>query len=227
MLKAIDLFCCAGGATKGLQRAGFHVTGVDIKPRKNYCGDAFIEADALEVPLDGYDFIWASPPCQKFSTTRTLHTNEYPDLIEPTRRRLVDSGIDYTIENVNGAPLLRGAIMLCGTMFGLKVFRHRWFECSRMILVPPHFQHNGTCDSPDTRRVGRGSRFGGRNGFVTVAGNNFNRLAGMAAMNIDWHMTQNECAEAIPPAYSEFIARAFLEQRGSLDHHPSLRKEAK
>jgi N6-adenosine-specific RNA methylase IME4 len=30
-LRALDLFCCAGGVTKGLQQAGFHVTGVDIR----------------------------------------------------------------------------------------------------------------------------------------------------------------------------------------------------
>jgi DNA (cytosine-5)-methyltransferase 1 len=57
--RALDLFCCAGGATKGLQQAGFHVTGVDIKPQRHYCGDEFHQADALEFPLT-YD----CPECQ-------------------------------------------------------------------------------------------------------------------------------------------------------------------
>ena len=58
MLKALDLFCGAGGATKGLQMAGFHVTGVDIKSQPRYCGDCFRIADAMRYPIDGFDFIW-------------------------------------------------------------------------------------------------------------------------------------------------------------------------
>ena len=152
--RALDLYCGAGGATKGLQRAGFHVTGVDIKPQKRYCGDSFIEADALSFLdwPDQCDFIWASPPCQAHSALRSLHPGrEYLDLIPETRRRLVESGIPYVIENVPGAPLGETGclIMLCATMFGLQtkdgtgeVRRHRLFECSFSIPLRPACQHN-------------------------------------------------------------------------------------
>ena len=170
-LRALDLFCGGGGATKGLQRAGFHITGVDIRPQKRYCGDRFFQADALTFPLDTcsrcrrvmdfgcdcglqqpWDLIWASPPCQAHTALRSLHPErEYPDLIPETRRRLVESGIPYVIENVPGAPLGETGclIMLCATMFGLRtkdgtgeVRRHRLFECSFSIPLRPACQHN-------------------------------------------------------------------------------------
>ena len=145
MRRPLDLFCCAGGATKGLQRAGFHVTGIDIKPQPRYCGDAFIQADALKPPVDlrRFDFIWASPPCQAFTALRNLQRNqhgpkEYPNLIPQTRAMLLAAGVPYSIENVEGAPLGDSSgclIVLCGTMFGLQVpdgsavlRRHRLFE---------------------------------------------------------------------------------------------------
>ena len=73
--KALDLFCCAGGATKCLQRADFNVTGVDIRPQPRYCGDEFHQADALTFPLEGYDFIWASPPCQRYTMAQNAAKN--------------------------------------------------------------------------------------------------------------------------------------------------------
>ena len=203
-LRVIDLYCGAGGATKGLQRAGFHVTGVDHKPQKNYCGDAFIQADALEVSLEGYDFIWASPPCQKYSHIRKQSRpgNEHPDLVAPTRDRLIESGTPYVIENVGGSPLLRGSIMLCGEMFGLKTYRHRWFECSWGILAPQHIKHPETCP--------RGGRQPSASGRMSVVGNMPNLPAARRAMGIQW-MNRKELSQAIPPAYSEYIARQFLD----------------
>ena len=73
-MKALDLFCAAGGATRGLMQAGFAVTGVDLRPQPRYCGDAFLQADALEylatADMSRFDFIWASPPCQRFTALR-------------------------------------------------------------------------------------------------------------------------------------------------------------
>lgn len=44
----LDLFCGAGGATRGYQQAGFHVIGIDNRPQPHYCGDEFVQADAID-----------------------------------------------------------------------------------------------------------------------------------------------------------------------------------
>lgn len=83
-------FVARGGATRGLQLAGYHVTGVDIAPQPNYCGDRLIRGDALMAPIDGYDFIWASPPCQAFTAYRRRpnHVAPVANLIDATRIKL-------------------------------------------------------------------------------------------------------------------------------------------
>lgn len=152
MLRALDLFCGAGGASMGLHRAGFDVTGVDIKPQPRY-PFKFIQADALEFPLEGYDFIWASPPCQAFTRLKHLpwvKDKEHPNLIPGTRDALIQAGVPFVIENVEGSPLgdTGFLIMLCGTMFGLgtangraELRRHRLFETSFSIPLRPACQH--------------------------------------------------------------------------------------
>src|SRR4051812_17294288 len=120
----LDLFCGAGGATKGYQRAGFHVVGVDISPQPNYCGDGFIQVDAIDFLEYGADAlpytihaIHASPPCQRWSS-KTRNPENHPDLITPMRELLEETGLPYVIENVPRSPLVN-PIQLCGSSFGL------------------------------------------------------------------------------------------------------------
>lgn len=202
-LRALDLFCCAGGATRGLQLAGFHVTGVDIVRHKNYCGDRFKQADALSFGpqyLRRFDFIWASPPCQAHTAAQAIQGREHPDLIPATRAMLQDAGVPFCIENVPGAPLIN-PLRLTGTMFGLRTIRPRLFECNFPVpfaLEPP---------PPAQQKMGRKPRFDGD--YVQVVGNFSDVAYGRKAMGIDW-MSRAELAQAIPPAYAEYIGRAAI-----------------
>jgi DNA (cytosine-5)-methyltransferase 1 len=190
----------------GYHRAGFDVVGVDINPQPHYPFE-FHQADAMTFPLDGFDAIHASPPCQRYTVARKIHDSgeRHPDLVDATRERLVVAGVPWVIENVIGAPLQQ-AVVLCGTMFGLKVFRHRLFESNVMLFAPPHPQHDGSTGSTN----GYSTRARGRNGYICVAGNNYIRTEGAEAMGVDWHMTRRELSNAIPPAYTEFIGRQLL-----------------
>src|SRR5258708_968716 len=131
--KCADLFCGAGGAGMGLKRAGFDVEGWDIKSGLSYPFKRHI-ADATEAKLDDFDFVWASPPCQKHCSFAHLHKHKhYECFIDRIRQKLLAWGGPFIIENVPGAPLFN-TIQLCGSAFGLKVRRHRIFE-SNLVLV--------------------------------------------------------------------------------------------
>jgi DNA (cytosine-5)-methyltransferase 1 len=220
--RLLDLFCGAGGAAVGYARAGFEVVGVDLAEQPNYPFE-FHQGDALTYPLDGFDVIHASPPCQRYSVSRTMHRarpNTHPDLVPPTRARLTVSGVPWVIENVPGAPMLP-LIKLCGTAFGLgipgyELRRHRWFEPSPGLwFLSPPCQHSRATigiygdHGADKRRTiivaGHGpDRSGAR--YFTLAER-------QQAMGIDW-MARDELDQAIPPAYTEYIGRQLLDVLG-------------
>jgi hypothetical protein len=217
-VQVLDLFCGAGGVTKGWQLAGCHVTGVDIEPQPNYCGDAFVQADALRYVVQHgrrFDVIVASPVCKKFTSLRNMSqkTRRYADslvnLIPPTRERLSSIGVPYVIENVPGAPLV-DPILLCGSMFGLGVIRHRLFE-SNLPLVPlPHRRCFSVRDHPHYSAVfGAQTPDGGYDHDGYERRGSRKTADWKIAMGIDW-MTRYELTQAIPPAYSLFIARQAL-----------------
>jgi DNA (cytosine-5)-methyltransferase 1 len=204
-LRALDLFCCAGGAGTGLARAGFEVVGVDIADQPDYPFE-FHRADALTFPTAGFDFIWASPPCQAYTGMQRLNTRspkrDHPKLIEPMRELLQRSGALYAIENVPGAPLI-DPIVLCGSMFGLKVRRHRLFECNFAILTPK-------CKHPKESPIAVYGDHPQTPGDKTMRVNRARTLQeGRDAMGIDW-MDWRHLTQAIPPDYSELIGRAAI-----------------
>ena len=192
----------------GLYRAGFDVTGIDHRPQPRY-PFRFIQADAMRPPvrLDDFDLIWASPPCQAFTAykRRPGHVADRPNLIPRVRSILHSAGVPYVIENVPGAPLER-PFTLCGSSFGLDVRRHRIFEASEPMLAPP-CSHGW-----QTPRFKQATNRANRRRTVEVGVWRIPLDVQRRAMGIDW-MELDELSEAIPPAYAEFIARAFLAQR--------------
>ena len=201
--KLLDLYCCAGGAGEGYRLAGFDVTGVDIRPQpKN--PHRFVLADALEYLAEHgheYDAIHASPPCQAYTKAGKQwrkEGREYPDMIAATRAALEKTGKPWVLENVPGAPL-RNPVLLNGSVFGILVHRPRLFETNWPLpqpIVPPM----------KPVKMGRPIR----EGDIVQPVGHFSGV-GYAAreMGLPW-MGQGELAQAIPPAYTKWIAEQLL-----------------
>ena len=205
-MRVLDLFCGAGGAAMGLHRAwqDAEIVGVDIEPQPRYPFTFFL-GDAVTHPLDGFDFIWASPPCQSYSALKGLVSKKYPALVGVIRERLQGAGVPWIIENVVGADL-KNPVQLCGSMFGLGVWRHRRFEMSHPPLMIPACNHALVPEPIDV--TGTGGPF---NGVRKAPGGGVSRKPKNLAharevMGIDW-MRRPELSEAIPPAYSEYLAK--------------------
>jgi DNA (cytosine-5)-methyltransferase 1 len=173
----------------GLHRSLPHarIIGFDIRPQPHYPFE-FQLADALTVELEPFDFVWASPPCQRYSaaTNGSLRPRaSYSDALPQLLASLRATSKPYIVENVPRAPLPH-LVTLCGTMFGLPLYRHRIFASSHLILAPAHIIHRGPAPT-------------------TIAGHFAGGLAAASvAMGIDW-MSRRELVEAVPPAYAEYL----------------------
>jgi DNA (cytosine-5)-methyltransferase 1 len=219
--RLLDLFCGAGGAARGYQRAGFHVTGVDVAGQPRYAGDEFVQADALEFIFDWgnvdsegrkWAAIHASPPCQAYSTMNNRHGSKSPALINETRLYLEATGLPWVMENVVGAKRhMRSPFVLTGEMFGLGVHRRRLFESNVLIPgipIPPRQENPvSVYGKLDGRRLWTRA-----DGSVLTAPRTLEPAAD--AMGIDW-MTWDELREAVPPAYTEYIGRFLVAGLGS------------
>lgn len=207
--RLLDLFCGAGGAAVGYSRAGFEVVGVDHVEQPRYPFE-FVQADALTWDDWDFDAIHASPPCQAYAGLASKD-GRHPDLIPPVRSLLIESGLPFVIENIEGAPL-DNPVRLCGSAFGLHVRRHRLFETNFPLLVP-------TCQHHEQDEI---RAYYGKKGWLAwdPKGAQVQKVGrkpllrgsveqAPADMGIDW-MTWDELREAIPPAYTEFIGTQLL-----------------
>jgi DNA (cytosine-5)-methyltransferase 1 len=111
-------------------------------------------------------------------------------------------------------------VVLCGSMFGLRTYRHRRFTIGPgvpLLAYPAHARHR----TPSSRGPHAGR---GRAGFsradawqagwnITVSGDEVGRAGTRpmfeAALGIDW-VTGPGLELAIPPAYTEWIGAQLL-----------------
>jgi len=190
--RLLDLFCGAGGAAMGYAMAGFEVIGVDIDPQPSYPfefhrGDALAYLEDPEWPVT-FDAIHASPPCQAYAAVTAWRgdRDDHPDLLGVTLDALHARGLPWVVENVTEA-IPEPDLMLCGSMFGITVRRHRHFLSSVPLTPPP-----GGC------------RHGDLFPFMHKGERSY-----ADAMECAW-MTSREAREAIPPAYTRHIAGQML-----------------
>jgi len=221
-VKVLDLFCGEGGAARGYQLAGHHVTGVDSRALGRRYPGAFVHGDALgflEQYGDLFDFIHASPPCQGYSIATAGNPAaraKHPRLIAATRENLELVGVPWVIENVAQARSeLRDPLTLCGTMFELcaedddgtplELWRHRLFESPLPLTAPGPCRHGwyspqvagsyggARRDKTEARQI--------RHGGYVPAKRVQERLLG-----IGW-MTQHGLYQSLPPVYTEHLGR--------------------
>ena len=217
-MKALDLYCGAGGATRGLSKpASTSSASILIRSLTTRRFDSSKPTRSSLSPdfLRTFDFIWSSPPCQALSTMRHVHNAKpHLNLIPATRALLKAAGRPFVIENVEGARAhLRSPTRLCGSMFGLRapsgeLRRHRLFEASFLLAAPSKCRHG----KPTIGVYGAHLRDRRRpSGTNHKSGSNRPWEHGFIAMGVPiGSMTLAELSESIPPAYSRFVAEASL-----------------
>lgn len=190
----------------GLHKAGFDVEGWDIKQGLSYPFKRHI-ADALSADLKGFDFVWASPPCQAHTTLRHRTGKDYECLIARTREMLIAWGGPWVIENVVGAPLLN-PVMICGSAFGLRVRRHRIFE-SNMTIIGTECLHDNQPEPIDVSGTGSYQHSPRKKQTGGLGRKPKGLKEAQEIMEMPW-ASRKEIAQAIPPKYSEHLGRQVI-----------------
>jgi DNA (cytosine-5)-methyltransferase 1 len=223
--RLLDLYCGGFGAGEGYRRAGFDVTGVDFVTRQDHpAGVTFLRADVRDVLTDtaflrSFALVAASPPCKVHTRLGHLRdaqggTAVHGDLVDVTRQALLEAGVPYILENVEGAPL-RPDVMLCGSMFGLHVYdstgARRWLRRHRLFELGGWGNQGVGLQLEDTHPRGRPlGVYGSLADHVPDGGQTAESLdQARTLMGAPW-MSWAAITQAIPPAYTEYLGRHAL-----------------
>ncbi len=202
--RLLDLFCGAGGAGMGYYLAGFEVVGVDIVDQPDYPFE-FHQGDALTFPLDEFDAVHASPPCHDHSSLSPA-ADGTGWMLEATLSRLRESGKPWVCENVVGPTVTMDGwwCLLCGSMFGLQVQRHRRFGSSELMMPPPcdHVWERGRPWTVTGHGGGHESRHS-----LRPSPRDFWRYLDMPWME---GRPPYGVAQAIPPSYTNWIGTQLI-----------------
>lgn len=225
--RLLDLFCGAGGAAMGYHRAGFDVVGVDIVDQPDYpfefhqldatamvqdrlkgCWHESSARSALAgqstVCLGHFDAVHASPPCHDHSTLSATE-NGTGWMLAATVERLAASGLPWVCENVVGPDVTMAGwwFVLCGSSFDMKVRRHRRFG-SNVLMLPPACRH---------KEQGRPWTITGNGGGCESRHSKKPKASDFwRYMDMPWMEGRPPygVAQAIPPAYTEWIGAHLL-----------------
>lgn len=229
-----DNFCGGGAVAEGVRRAGGVPHGLDIEDQPafkcRFAPEHFVQGDGTDWSLVrsiqkrfGLRVAGGSPPCKFYSTARQKGESKQPPLIDQTRDMLNALFEWWWIENVMGAQnfMSASAVEIDGPFFGLRVFRSRLFETNfplhvdRLVRVPADRLRARCC-------LGKRSRwrpfdeFGRPYSDSCCSGNVFIPIGDSpwrcthaecaSAMGVDvGHMPYDRLAQAVPPAYSQWV----------------------
>ena len=226
-----DGFCGGGGWSEGIRRGGGKCEGMDLTDQPDYrrrfgehfhMGDSTSWSCVAKVRLrHGLRMAVTSPPCQFYSGA--CSESGQPALISLTRD-LLSCQFDYwAVENVMGArrAMSRTAVELDGPFFGLRIFRSRLIETSfathvdACVREPANALRSRCC-------LGCRSKWRERDEFgrpwlsSCCEGNVYAPLGTRPwrctdaecadAMGLDdGHMAYDRLAQAVPPAYGQWV----------------------
>ena len=148
-ITTLDLFCGAGGFSKGFESAGYNVVaGIDYKENfkdtylQNHENSSFIHYDLLNGVLDEFqeeniDFIIGSPPCQGFSDARGNRDEKNKD--HKLRNSLPFRHIEWVdklspeialLENVSGMATIK-----CGKQMFLELIVEEFTKAGYFVKI--------------------------------------------------------------------------------------------